>query len=465
MNRLEKLNSLQQEFLTIWKEHNYCGTMLVATGFGKSFLSLKAILLLLENGKINKGDTVWILAETTARKHTYWTDELPKFKEITGYDILSLVDFQFHCYQSKPKGIPKFIIYDEVEECISDKYQEVLKIDCYKLGLSATVPEVLSVYRNRIPEGLMNKIKQADKFTRDKIITDFINKGQLLEIYCPVIVEYDIDKGIADNILSPYETWVIDHRLDNTNKYLPLFKKTPRLVTEYEYYNVRSNMIKNPKHPVILKKAMSKQLVSLLYDLRSKKSVARQLLNTVRETTTRAMVCSVQLDPIRSLVDEIAEDTIKYYVTPNGGSKELITDTDKVKEILCSGRKLLKTGDYLGGNLEVVKRSVEDILVNPPQILGTSKKLKRGVTIPNLHHLLMFSYYTSYHHLMQYIGRIVRYEEGKVGKVFIFRTMNTYEENWFDKINKIYDKNLNQVDEIDLRIKGYISSSNFNANG
>ena len=66
---------------------------------------------------------------------------------------------------------------------------------------------------------------------------------------------------------------------------------------------------------------------------------------------------------------------------------------------------------------------------------------------------------------MQYIGRIVRYEEGKVGKVFIFRTMNTYEENWFDKINKIYDKNLNQVDEIDLRIKGYISSSNFNANG
>ena len=117
----------------------------------------------------------------------------------------------------------------------------------------------------------MNKIKQADKFTRDKIITDFINKGQLLEIYCPVIVEYDIDKGIDDNILSPYETWVIDHRLDNTNKYLPLFKKTPRLVTEYEYYNVRSTMIKNPKHPVILKKAMSKQLVSLLYDLRSKK--------------------------------------------------------------------------------------------------------------------------------------------------------------------------------------------------
>jgi len=43
--------------------------------------------------------------------------------------------------------------------------------------------------------------------------------------------------------------------------------------------------------------------------------------------------------------------------------------------------------------------------------------------------------------------------------------MNTYEENWFDKINKIYDKNLNQVDEIDLKIKGYISSSNFNTNG
>jgi hypothetical protein len=62
---------------------------------------------------------------------------------------------------------------------------------------------------------------------------------------------------------------------------------------------------------------------------------------------------------------------------------------------------------------------------------------------------------------MQYIGRIVRYEEGKVGKVFIFRTLNTYEENWFDKINKIYDKNLKQVDEIDLKIKGYISSSNY----
>jgi predicted helicase len=139
----------------------------------------------------------------------------------------------------------------------------------------------------------------------------------------------------------------------------------------------------------------------------------------------------------------------------------LITDTDEVKRILCSNKRLLKTGDYLGGSLEVVKRSVEDILVNPPQILGTSKKLKRGVTIPNLHHLLMFSYYTSYHHLMQYIGRIVRYEEGKVGKVFIFRTMNTYEETWFDKMNKIYDKNLNQIDEIDLRIKGYISSSNF----
>jgi hypothetical protein len=459
--RTEKLNSLQQEFLMIWKDHNYCGTMLVATGFGKSFLSLKGILLLLENGKINKGDTVWILAETTARKHTYWNDELPKFKEITGYDILSLVDFQFHCYQSRPKGTPKFIIYDEIEECVSDKYQEVLKIDCYKLGLSATVPEVLSVYRNRIPEGLMNKIKQSDKFTRDKVITDFINKGQLLEMYCPIIVEYDIDKGIADNILSPYETWVIDHKLDNTNKYLPLFKKNPRLVTELDYYNARQSIVKNFNQPIVIKKAMSKQLVSLLYDLRSKKRVARHLINSFRQSSARSMVCSVELDPIRSLVDEIAEDSTKYFVTPNGEEKRLITDINKVKDILCSDKKILKSGNYLGGSLEVVKRTIEDILLDPPQIIGTSKKFKRGVTIPNLHHLLIFSYYTSYHHLMQYIGRIVRYEEGKVGKVFIFRTLGTYEENWFEKMNKVYDKNLNQIDEIDLKIKGYISSSNY----
>lgn len=402
MTRLEKLNAVQKNAVDAWVAGGYTGTVILATGTGKSIVACKAIYEALHNGKLKKGDTIYFIAETSERETTFREQEFPFYEKITNKNILADFNVVFFCYQNKNiSGSPAMIVYDEVQDALTDKYSYVLSLNCpLKLGLTATIPEHVSVYRNRIPGELINKVKQGNKLD---IITDFINKGQLLEMKLPILFEYNAQEAIDDGVLSGYKTYLIKHRLDHRTPYAPLFAKTPKMVSEHEWYNVRQRMIKSYNKPKYLKANMARQCVQALYTLPSKIALVN---NMIPNLTGKTLIAGRVLEPLR-LINNIA---------------------------VVEGETNLKT-----------------ILDNNAQIIGTAQKLKQGATIPGLHNLILFSYSSSWKDFTQYVGRLTRYEEGKIGKVFIIMTVGTYEEEWVDRIPSQYDKELQRLPDLNMR--------------
>jgi len=116
---IEKLNFHQDQAVEAWVKNDFKGTFMLFPGAGKTFASMKAAYKLLDLGRIKKGDTIVFMAETIVREKTVFEDELPKFKDIFGKDVLADFDLQFRCYQAMP--VEEFngfntlglIIYDE----------------------------------------------------------------------------------------------------------------------------------------------------------------------------------------------------------------------------------------------------------------------------------------------------------------------------------------------------------------
>jgi len=99
---IERLNYHQEQAVEAWVQNNYVGTWMLFPGAGKTIASLKAAYRLLEDGKINKGDTIVFLAETIVREKTLFEDEIPKFKTLFNKDPVADFDIQFRCYQAMP---------------------------------------------------------------------------------------------------------------------------------------------------------------------------------------------------------------------------------------------------------------------------------------------------------------------------------------------------------------------------
>lgn len=103
--RIKKLNEIQEQAVIALEHNNFRGCVMAAPGTGKSFIALKTLYRMLQLGLIPKGADVVFLAETVVREKTIWNEEIPKFKDIFGKDVLSDFNIVFHCYQSKPDQI------------------------------------------------------------------------------------------------------------------------------------------------------------------------------------------------------------------------------------------------------------------------------------------------------------------------------------------------------------------------
>lgn len=97
-----RINYHQEQAVNAWVNQDFKGTIMLAPGLGKTFTSYRAAYKLLELGRINLGDTIVFLAETTVREKTIKEDEAPKFLELFDKDILKDFNLQFRCYQSMP---------------------------------------------------------------------------------------------------------------------------------------------------------------------------------------------------------------------------------------------------------------------------------------------------------------------------------------------------------------------------
>lgn len=391
--RLERLNEVQAEAVNAALEHDHC-TLEIATGIGKNFIAFKYLYQLVKDGSIKFSDEIWFLAETNIRLRTL-EEESKKFKEIYGKDPLKdFKKFKFICYQAQPEGKPIVMICDEIHESLTPQYSKVYDNEVrFILGLSATIPEELKV----------NREDEDDEFT----------KGDLLESIAPIVYKYGLDQGIVEGLLAPFETTIIHHLLDASKDNIPDKIKGNAVVrSEQAYYNWRKRAMATPHYNKFYKANCGREMARLLWNLPSKVSSIKKLLSTLNEPT---IIFANELD-------------ILTKITPN-----VVMGGDKKQEE--RNHKLIT--DFNSGKINVI---------------ASAKKLKQGITLKGIQNCILVSYYKSSWHMIQQLGRIIRFHPDKLAKLYIIKTYGTLEEKWFSEMVNVRDKNNKIVSKINLNV-------------
>ena len=410
--RLDKLNWIQNECVNAAVAAGKA-TICVATGVGKTITSFKILYKLIELGLLQKHDEIWYLAETNTRENTL-QEESKKFNDIYGEHPMEDLNIKFMCYQAKPVGNPVVIIGDEIHMSLSPEYSKVYNNPhrfCF--GLSATIPYSLPVDSN----------DESDKpFT----------KGELLDTIAPVCVNYPLDQAIEDGILSPFETVVIDHLLnsDTKNLYEGSSKKN-WMTTEQAYYDYRMRIMRNPGYNNFAKVNKIREASKLLWNLPSKRDPALGLMSKLKGQT---IIFSNELNILQMLLPD--------------------------SQIVAGGK-----GPLVNGKRKTKSKAENDAIVEAfnkgeIQFIGSAKKLKQGITLKGVENCIAMSYYKEFYHVLQSLGRIVRFVPGKKASLYIFRTLRTFEEKWFTQINIQKDSNGKIIKEYDMNIREIIYSKN-----
>lgn len=419
MTRIEKLEQIQKSALTKIEQAGFKGLAMLCPGTGKTFLAFKAIYRMLELGLIKKGDKVYFLAETNARKITVFEDEAPKFKDIYGLDLVEDFNIIFACYQGIP--VEKYnrfedagiVIYDEIHDTLTEKYYVNLtrSLCRYSLGLTGAMSMDVSVFPNRLPEEFKDRVFQPQSATNAKQVTDQCTKGQMLEMFCPVLLVYPTSQAIQDGVIAPYKTFILDHELSNRLKYKNIYKNSA-VVNEYDYYMAKKKASEDDMQKRVVRMYAARGMAEALYALPSKVNVAKALLKRLEGQKT--ILFGERLDILSKITDNVATST---------------TTAELVKKF--------NNGDI--------------------NIIASSKMLKQGITLEGVENVIFVSYGSKWHNFEQKRAR-VRFLKGAQAKLFFFVTKDTYEERWIKQIVIEKDGKGKTIKVHDLNIEAHVKT-------
>lgn len=420
--RLKILNQRQNEAVEALMHNDGRGTIKAVTAFGKTFTSFKYLYRLLQAGKISYGAKVWYWAETNIRYKNVEA-EGEKFLEVYGKNPLVDFNFEFPCYQSLRVGSRDVDIYDEFDVALTPKYHYVVLNAGTQLqaAFTATNDDSATVYRSEIDDMFHGTIRQSDAETAAGEITTMINKGQLLEILLPVVYEYSISLAIDEGIISPFETVVVNHKLDSIMGDIQLWKTKQKYGHEQDYYGAREYIKTavtasgNYRFPRKLRSRSGKEQAVFMYELRSKIEVVRALLYLQKLQQQKTIVFGVRKSLLHKITPHVCEEKTTATIIENFNN-DFISD------------------------------------------IASAKKIKRGITLKGVTRGILASYYSTSTDYLQSLGRLLRYQEGKLAKIYIFRTQNTIEEEWFDKLGYTYDDQGQIKERINMNITSSVSS-------
>jgi len=376
----KKRDEIQNLAVNAWVKADMKGTLELSTGMGKTFCFIKATALLPDNSNI------LFLAETSQREIDIRAD-IEKFKTLFNYDLLQTHELTFMCYQSAYKTSNTewdLVVADEIHTSLTHKYSEFYYNNSYKaiLGLSATVD------KNAI-------VSEEDNKT--------ITKGDLLNEIAPVCYTYSLNQAQEDNTTRKLNVYVIMHRLDSVNKTIEAGSKLKRFkTTEKAAYNYWDNEFKKALFmPESIKefkiRTSSAARAKVLYQLPSKIESTKELLKHLPDKT---IVFSNDVDSLLKVVKNV---------------------------VSSKNSKLVN---------EKIRKDFDD---NKITHIGSFKMLTQGANLKDLDNVILMSYFSTELTLIQQLGRL-RVKD-KEGNVFIFCTIGTVEEKWFNKM--IENINLN----------------------
>jgi len=417
-------DDIQNEAVDAWEAAGYVGTLNLGVGAGKTFCFFKSLYRLQDAGLLTSDDLVVFKAERSNRWENTVIPEADKFESIFGMNPVKDFKIEFTTYQALvDTSHAKFSCLDEIHSSLSNIYR--INLDWaqsgYILGLTGTPDEQMYVF----PDQAVPKLYMSAEQIASKTITNQLTKGALYQMFCPIVYTKTEEELIDLEVLSPFETVIIYHNLDNTVKNYNITANWK--VTEQDYWEKRKSYanklfaqgysVDDPRTRKGLiyqaSQIIKVQMPKFLYKLKSKVNVVKQLLNLI---DTPTILFSVEKELLWELTENVVDDK-----------------KDAVRLV----------SQFNAGEIDVI---------------ATSKALQQGVTLKGLQNIILVTFQSSSGQLIQTIGRVIRRVEGKVGRVYIIVARDTYEEKWLVEMQKVKDSKGRKTRKVNLNVIAEIES-------
>ena len=370
MNRTER----QKLAIRRWLDSNGIGTIVAATGFGKTYMTCMLIKAL-----YNKNPKLSVLIGVP-------TDVLKKqwLKELAKNQLFSVCKVEIFNTIVKNQYTVDLFVLDEIHAACSSVNINMFKVVNYRyfLGLTATF------------ERLDGNHSRLDEYT---YVCDRIN----------------IEEAVSNNWLSDYRNYkvLIDVDLSSYHEWNQKFQS---LFSIFNFeFNTAMSCINKLEFSIKYAKKTG-------WDPTQIRGFAAAWMRMLKKRKSFVMSHPKKFEIADKILDARS-------------NRKCITFSATIKDA-----EYFKKRGYVLHSKQ--KKKENDAIIDKFNqqsigVLSTSKSCDAGVDIKGLSVGVILSGDSSKTRTTQRIGRIIRFEEGKVSEMFTLVIRNTIEETWFNNAN------------------------------
>ena len=378
----------QKECIQNWLKSGARSTLVLPTGFGKTRIGLMIISSFVKRDPTFR---VLIVVPTQVIKDQ-WLNLIIKNQLFTNCEveiINTVIKKKWEC---------DLMIQDECHAFAANTYKSVFESVSYTYLLCLTAT-----------------IERLD------------GKHEIILQYAPIADKITVEEAVANNWLSDYREYKVLIDVDNIEEYNIINQNFINYFSYFNYdFNFAMKMAIDPKtrYSYCKKSGLNPKAVT---------AMAFDWSNCMRKR--KAFVMS---HPKKF---EIANKIIEH--RPNA---KIITFSATIKDT-----ELIKYGQTLhsGKTKKKNRITLEEFNEVKSGVLNSAKSLIEGVDVKGLNTAIIISGNSSSRQKVQSIGRVVRYEEGKIAEIFTLVIKGTVEESWY---NNASTTNYITIDENELDI-------------
>ena len=375
----------QKKALNAWASKNFIGSVIAGTGFGKSRIGVLGINYALNHKNIEPGGRALVLVPTVQLQDQF-REEFHKWNLSHCLDSVDIL-----CYQSAYKLQNEhydIVVCDEVHLGLSKEYRKFFENNTYDklLCMTATLPEEYE-YRAKLEE------------------------------LAPTVYTITLDECVDLGLVSPYEIECIPISLSTSER--EDYKTVNNNFVYWKYRLGQYNAFDEAKR--------------ILGDSNANpadKQAAVQFYRTIRQRKAIIDFAENKVVAFQKLVGDNMDKRILAFSGANEFTDRL---TDSI-EPLAMAYHSKKSKKYKEEALE----SFKDGSIN---VLCSTKALNQGFDVPNANMGIICGITSKSLSMIQRVGRLIRFQEGKTGRIVILYVENSQEEKWLKQATK----NLNNV--------------------
>jgi len=385
MSKLIKTKDAEQKkAINAWARRKFIGTIIAGTGFGKSRCGVIAAGKTLDAADSARA----IVLVPTTQLQAQFRDEFSKWDYEHVLDRVDIV-----CYASAYK--------------IENEHYDIVVCDEVHLGLS---PE----YRKFFENNTWNRLLCMTATPPEEI-----EYRDILYKLAPVCYRIDLDKCVELGLVSPYKiickpielTTVEKQEYDKANK---TFVYAKYILGQFDAFDRARHIMGSGKHTA------SNQ----------DKAAAAQFYRAIRARKAVVDHADGKIAELQKIVIKNIGEKILVFGGSNEFTNKLADATDTFSTVYHSGKTKKQK-----------EQALKEFRSGDKPVLCSTKALNQGFDVADATMAVICGLTSKSLTMIQRVGRIVRYQEGKIGQIFILYVKDSQEEKWL----KSSVKNLDNV--------------------